>query len=193
MGAHSRVNRRLQPVRMSLGVVRNLSPDGFLRSLESAKRSLVVVVNCNVFTLITDRKSGSRPSSGWERSRPPKLGKANARAVASRELDSASIRKIGSGQSARYDEASIGGVASIKCTRWTPRGGRRQRARTEPPGTWEARSGVRRGQLPARSHKCRWGWFAASDGFIVALNRRSSRRGAKEPWPASSRVRSTGS
>jgi hypothetical protein len=160
---------------------------------ESAKQSLVVLVNCNVFTMIKDRKSCSRPQSGWERSRPLTLGQANARAVASRELGSASLHETGSGQSAGCDEACIGGEAPIRRTRRTPRGERRQRARTEPPGTWEARIGVQRGQLPARSHKCRRGRFAASEGFIVASSRRSSRRGAKEPWPASRRVRSTGS
>ena len=153
--------------------------------------SLVVLVNCNVFTLITDRKSGSRPLSGWERSRPLTLGKANARAVASRELGSASLHEIGSGQSAGCDEACIGGEAAIRCTRRTPRGERRQRARTEPSGTWEARSGVHRGQPLAGSHNCRRGRIAASEGRIVAEISRSSREGAKAPWPASRRVRGT--
>ncbi len=161
---------------------------------ESAKQSLVVLVNCNVLTVIKDRKSRSQPLSEWERSRPLKLGKANARAVASRELGSASLGKIGSGQSAESDEACIGGEASIKRTHRTPRGGRRQRARKEPPGTWEARFGVlapRAGQPLAGSHN-RWrGQIAASDGLIVVSICRSSRQGAKEPWPESSRVRGT--
>ena len=161
--------------------------------LESAKQSLVVLVNCNVFTMIKDRKSCSRPQSGWERSRPPKLGNANARAVASRELDSASLRKIGSGQPAGCGEASIGREASIKSTDRTPRGERRQRARKEPSGTWEARAGVRRGQPLAGSHNRQRGRVAASEGRIVASSRRSSRRGAKAPGPASSRVRGNGS
>jgi hypothetical protein len=158
---------------------------------ESAKRSLVVLVNCNVFTMIDDRESCSRPRSGWERSCPPKLGKANARAVASRELGSASLHKTGSGQPAGCGEASIGREASINNTDRTPRGERRQRARTEPSGTWEARSGVPRGQPLTGSHNRRWGRIAASEGRIVALIRRSSWRGAKAPWPASSRVRGT--
>jgi hypothetical protein len=157
---------------------------------ESAKQSLVVLVNCNVLTMVRDRKPCSRPLSGRGRPRPLRLGKANARAVAFRELGSASLHEIGSGQSAECDEASIGGEASIKCTRRTPRGERRQRARTEPPGTWEARSGVL-GQPSTGSHN-RWrGRIAASDGLIVVRIRRSSRRGAKEPWPESSGVRST--
>jgi hypothetical protein len=36
--------------------------------------------------------------------------------------------------------------------------GRRQRARTEPSGTWEARSGVQRGPPLAGSHNRPWGW-----------------------------------
>ena len=163
---------------------------------ESAKQSLVVLVNCNVFTMIKDRKSCSRPQSGWERSRPLTLGKANARAVASRELGSASLHEIGSGQSAGCDEASIGGEAAIRGTRRTPRGERRQRARTEPLGTWEARFGVLAcgaGQPLAGSHNRRRGRIAASEGLIVASIGRSSRPGAKEPWPGSSGVRGTGS
>jgi hypothetical protein len=162
-------------------------------SVFSGKRqaSLVVLVNCNVFTMIRDRKSCSRPRSGWERSRPLKLGEANARAVASRELGSASLHKTGSGQSAGYDEARTGGVASISRTHRTPRGERRQRARIEPAGTWEARSGVQRGQPLTGSHNRRRGRIAASEGRIVVTIRRSSRRGAKAPWPASSRVRRT--
>lgn len=79
-------------------------------------------MNGNVFTLITVRKSGSQPRSGRERSGPPKLGQANARAVTSRELDSASLRKLGRGQSAEDDEARIGGGAAIMCIRRNLRG-----------------------------------------------------------------------
>src|SRR6266496_3721814 len=143
-----------------------------------------------------DRESCNRPQSGWERSCPPKLGKANARAVASRELESASLHETGSGQPAGCGEASIGREGSINCTDRTPRGERRQRARKEPSGTWDARSGVLAwvGAPPsAGSDNRRRGRIAASDGLIVALNRRSSRRGAKEPWPASSGVRGAGS
>ena len=156
--------------------------------------SLVVLVNCNVLTMINGRESCSRPLSGWERSCPLKLGKANARAVASRELDSASLHKTGSGQPAECGEASIGREDSIPCTDRTPRGERRQRARKEPLGTWEARYGVlarKAGQPLAGSHN-RWrGRIAASDGLIVVSICRSSRQGAKEPWPESSRVRGT--
>ena len=156
--------------------------------------SWMVLVNCNVLTLVNGRKPGSRPLRGWGRPCPWTLGKANARAVVSRELGSASLREIGSGQSAEYDEASIGGEDSITRTRRAPRGGRRQRARTEPAGTWEARFGVLAGpgQPSAGSHNRRRGRIAASDGLIVAVNLRSSRRGAKEPWPESSRVRGAG-
>src|SRR2546427_10534317 len=95
------------------------------RYSESAKQSLVALVNCNVLIMVTDRKPCSRPQGGRERSCPPRLGKVNARAVASRELGTASLREIGSGQTAEYDESSIGREASIMCTDRTPRGGRR--------------------------------------------------------------------
>jgi len=159
------------------------------RYSESAKQSLVALVNCNVLIMVTDRKPCSRPQGGRERSCPPRLGKVNARAVASREVGTASLREIGSGQTAEYDEASIGREASIMCTDRTPRGGRRQRARKEPAGTWETRFGVFKGQPLAGSHNRERGRIAVSDGLIVAKNSRSSREGAKEPWPESSRVR----
>jgi len=81
-----------------------------------------------------------------ERSATLKLGKANARAVASRELGSASLRKDGSGQPAELGEASTGLEATTRSTERTPRGGRRQRARKEPAGTWETRFGIHRGK-----------------------------------------------
>src|SRR5579864_8876521 len=139
--------------------------------------------------MIKDRKSCSRLLSGWERSRPLKLGKANVRAVASRELGSASLRKPGVASPPNWGEASIGGEVSIRSTRRTPRGGRRQRARKETPGTWEAprRAGCR--QPWTGIHNGSWGGEAASDGLIVALIFRSSREGAKEPWPETSGVR----
>jgi hypothetical protein len=61
----------------------------------------------------------------------------------------------------------------------------------EPSGTWEARSGVHRGQPLAGSHNRQRGQIAASEGRIVVWIRRLSRRGAKAPWPASRRVRGT--
>jgi len=119
----------------------------------------------------------------------PKLGEANARAVASRELGSASLHLNGSGQPAGCGEASIGWEETTARTSRTPRGERRQRARKEPPGTWETRFGIQWGKPLTGSHN-RWrGRTAVSDGLIVAVNSRSSREGAKEPWPGSSRVR----
>ena len=158
--------------------------------LESAKQSLVVLVNCKVLIMVRDRKPCSRPQSGWERSRPLTLGKVNARAVASRELDSASLRILGSGQPAESGEARIGREASIRRTDRTPRGERRQRARKESPGTWEAlrRAGASR-PLWTGSHNGLGGGGAAADGFRGAGKSRSSRDGAKEPWPESSGVR----
>src|SRR2546430_17005624 len=120
--------------------------------------------------MVTDRKPCSRPQGGRERSCPPRLGKVNARAVASRELGTASLREIGSGQTAEYDEASIGRGASIMCTDRTPRGGRRQRAREEPAGTWEARFGVSEGQPLTGSDNRQRGRIAGSGGRLAAMN-----------------------
>jgi hypothetical protein len=143
--------------------------------------------------MIKDRESCSRPLSGWERSCPLKLGKANVRAAAFGELGSASLREIGSGQSAGFGEASIAGADSIRRPQRTPRGERRQRARKEPSGTWEALRRAGRRQPRIGSHNSPWGDEAASDGLIVAVISRLSREGAKEPWPGSSGVRRTGS
>ena len=143
--------------------------------------------------MIIGRKSCSRTQSEWGRPCSLRLGEANARAVASRELGSASLHLNGSGQPAGCGEASIGWEASIRRTDRTPRGERRQRARKELSGTWETPPGVlaaRPGQLPAGSHNRLVGRDGESDGLIVAEKFRLSRDGAKEPWPGSCRVRS---
>ena len=144
--------------------------------------------------MINGRESCSRPLSGQERSWPLKLGKANARAVAESELGLAWLRKLGAASLPEEVKPGLVGKDSIRSTSRAPRGGRRQRAQKEPPGTWEARFGVlarRAGQLLAGSHNRLWGQIAASDGFIVARSCRSSRQPAKEPWPQSSGVRGT--
>ena len=87
--------------------------------------------------MIIGRKSCSCVQSVGERSSALKLGKAKARAVASRELGSASLRKTESGQPAEYGEASTALEASTKRTERTLRGGRRQRVPRERLGTWE--------------------------------------------------------
>src|SRR6266852_4783235 len=142
--------------------------------------------------MIIGRKSCNQPRSGGEQSSAPRPGKVNVRAVASRELVSASLHLEGSGQPAECGEASIGREASTKRTDRTPRGERRQRVRKEPSGTWEIPPGVRAdglGQLPTGSHNRLVGRTGMSDGLIVAVKFRLSRDGAKEPWPRSSRVR----
>jgi hypothetical protein len=70
---------------------------------------------------------------------------------------------------------------------------RRQRAQTVSSGTWEARPSspaAAAGQRSRRSHNSGLGGVAASERPIVAVNFRSSREGAKGPWPKSSGVRS---
>ncbi len=139
--------------------------------------------------MIIGRKSCSQTQSEWRRRCSQKLGEAKARAVASRELGSASLHLNGSGQPAELGEAITGREATTTGTDWTPRGERRQRALKEPAGTWETRFDVLRGQPLTGSHNRRWGRIAESDGLIVAAKSRLSRDGAKEPWPESCRVR----
>ena len=97
---------------------------------------------------------------------------ANARAVVYRELDSASLNATESGQPSRGGEASIGPEALTKCRGRTLRGERRQRAQTEPTGTWEARHGrsAARQQPPmGRIHNPQRRDAVASDRPIVAV------------------------
>ena len=104
------------------------------------------------------------------------------RAVATSELESASIHKDGSGQILRLSEASICQEAMFKSTGRTSRGERRQRARKEQPGTWD-----KPGAVSAQADKhdkginnlvgCR---IREADGFVVAM-KRGNARGAKEP------------
>src|SRR3972149_2887849 len=125
------------------------------------------------------RKSCSQLRSQWGRPGWFKLEKANARAVAIRELGSASLHK--SGVASLPDEAAHapGREATTVGTDRTPRGERRQRVQKEPAGTWETRFGVFRRQPLTGSHNRRRGRIAASEGLIVAVEVRASRGGAK--------------
>ena len=139
--------------------------------------------------MIIGRKSCSRTQSEWGQPCSLRLGGAKARAVAFRELVSASLHQIGSGQPAEWGEAITAREATTIRTDRALRGERRQRAPKEPAGTWETRFGVHRGQPLTGSHN-RWrGQVVVSDGLIVAEKSRLSRDGAKEPWPGSCRVR----
>ena len=139
--------------------------------------------------MINGRESCSRSLSERGRLCSLKLRGAKVRAVAVRELGTASLhkwewptRRIGAKPTSGREETTEG-------TDRTPRGERRQRVSKEPAGTWETRLGVLAGQPLAGSHN-RWrGRIAVSDGLIVAAKFRSSRKGAKEPWPGSCRVR----
>jgi hypothetical protein len=139
--------------------------------------------------MIIGRKSCSRTQSEWGRPCSLRLGEANARAVASRELGSASLHIEGVASLPDEVKPVPDWEATTIGTDRTPRGERRQRARKEPAGTWETRFGVFRGQPLTGSHN-RWrGRIAGSDGLIIAEKFRSSRDGAKESWPGSCRVR----
>ena len=132
-------------------------------------------MNCNVFIMINGRESCSQLCGWREQSCRTKPEAANARAVVSRELVSASLNVIESGQPSRRGEASISPEASTRCKGWTLRGERRQRAQTEPTGTWEARhsrSATRPEQPLKKIHNLRTGRVAASERPIVATNSR---------------------
>jgi hypothetical protein len=141
-----------------------------------AKRRLMVLMKCKVFIMVVGRKPCSRLCGGRERSRLSKPGKANARAVVFRELDSAPLNIVESGQPPRRGEASTGPEATTECKGRTLRGERRQRAQTEPSGTWEARydgSAARPGRLWKGSHNFLEGYVAASERSVVAAKFRS--------------------
>ena len=130
--------------------------------------------------MIISRKSCSQPRSAGEQSSTPRPRKANVRAVASRELVSASLHLDGSGQPAECGEASIGREASTIRIDRTPRGERRQRAQTEPTGTWEARHSspaLRRVQPLKGSHNLQRGLVWESERPIVA-----EKSGLKSGW-----------
>jgi hypothetical protein len=135
------------------------------------QESSVVLVKCNVFIMVNSRKPCSQLCGWWEQSCRSKPETANARAVVSRELVSASLNLIESGQPSRRGEARIGPEASTKCKGRTLRGERRQRVQTEPLGTWEARHrrpAVGRRQSLRGSHNLQRSGVAESDRPIVA-------------------------
>ena len=140
--------------------------------------------------MIIGRKSCSQTRNEWGRPCSLRLGEANARAVASRELGSASLHIVGVASLPNEVKPAPGREATTVGTDRTPRGERRQRAWKEPAGTWETRFGIHRGKPLTGSHNRRRGRIAVSDGLIVAGKFRLSRDGAKEPWPGSCRVRS---
>src|ERR1043166_6367041 len=105
--------------------------------------------------MIIGRKSCSRAQSVGERSATLKRGKANARAVASRELGSASLHVMGVASLPNEVKPALDREATTVGTDRTPRGERRQRARKESAGTWETRFGVLNGQPLRGSHNLR--------------------------------------
>lgn len=126
--------------------------------------------------MIKGQSSCSQLCGGREQFRRSKPEGAKARAVAFRELDSASLRLVESGQPSRRGEARIVPEALTVCRGRTLRGERRQRALTEPSGTWEARHrrpAARPGQPSKGSHNLWAGGVVASERPIVAVKFRS--------------------
>src|SRR5688572_15955026 len=116
--------------------------------------------------MIRGRTPCSQLCGRQEQSRWSKPEKANARAVAIRELVSASLlHKHESGQPLLLGEAHISPEASTRRRGWTLRGVRRQRAQKEPSGTWETRHSSpakRPGQRSKGSHNLWAGGAAVS-------------------------------
>jgi hypothetical protein len=135
------------------------------------QESSVVLMNCEVFIMVKGQKPCSQLCGWREQFRWPKPEAANARAVVYRELDSASLNENESGQPFRRGEASIGPEVLTKRRDRTLRGERRQRAQTEPTGTWEARhcrSAARQQPPMGRIHNPPRCGAVASDRSIVA-------------------------
>jgi hypothetical protein len=146
------------------------------------QESSVVLVNCEVFIMVKGQKPCSQLCGWREQFRWSKPEAANARAVVFRELDSASLSKTESGQPFRRGEASIGPEALTKCRGWTLRGERRQRAQTEPSGTWEARHrrpAARQQQPKGRRHNPLRCGAVESDRPIVAVKPRLESGGSQ--------------
>ena len=125
--------------------------------------------------MVKGQKSCSQLCGWWEQFCWPKPEAANARAVVFRELDSASLHVIESGQPSGEGEAHIGPEALTKRRGRTLRGVRRQRAQTEPTGTWETRHrrmAARQEQPMGRSHNPLRCGVVASDRLIVAAKSR---------------------
>src|SRR2546427_6898814 len=121
--------------------------------------------------MVNGQKSCSKLCGWREQSCRSKPGAEIAQAVVSRELESASLTVIESGKPSRGGEASNGLEALTKCRGRTLRGERRQRAQTEPPGTWEARHSrpaARQEQPMGRSHNPQRRGAVASERPIVA-------------------------
>ena len=128
-------------------------------------------MNCEVFIMVKGQKPCSQLCGWREQFRWSKPEAANARAVVSRELVPASLNVLESGQPFRRGEARTVPEASTRRKGRTLRGERRQRAQTEPPGTWEAqhsRSAARPEQPGEESHNLALGHVAESDRPIVA-------------------------
>jgi len=129
------------------------------------------LMNCEVFIMVKGQKPCSQLCGWREQFRWSKPEAANVRAVVFHELDSASLNEDESGQPFRRGEASTGPEALPKCRGRTLRGERRQRAQTEPTGTWEAqhrRTAARQPQPIGRSHNPQRCNAVASDRPVVA-------------------------
>jgi hypothetical protein len=160
---------------------------------ESAKRSLVVVVSCKELIMITGRESCSCVQSVVGRPAALRLGKAKMRAVALSELESASLHEVGvASPSDRVKPAleektrprAFSGLPGVK-------GDSAHRNNHQELGRPCLNLGRKAGERASGSHNRRAVGNRESEGLIVVRIHWSSRWGAKEPWPETSRVRGT--
>jgi len=161
------------------------------RISESAKQSLVVVVNCNELIMIRGRESCSCAQSVAGQPAAPKLGKAKVRAVVSANSVQPRYAKAGVASLSDVVKPALEGKSRPRAPFKLPgvRGDSAHRNNPQELGRPCPNSGPVAGERTTGSHN-RWAvGTRESDGLIVAGKFRLSRDGAQEPWPESSRDR----
>jgi hypothetical protein len=158
---------------------------------ESAKQSLVVVVKCNELIMITGREACSRVQSVVGRPAAFKLGKAKVRAVAFANSIQPRYTKAGVASLSEMVKPALEGKIRPEAPFKHPgvRGDRAHPNNHQELGRPCLNLGPLTGERTSGSHNRRALRIRESDGLIVAAKSPSSRDGAKEPWPESSRVR----
>ena len=155
---------------------------------ESAKQSLVVVVKCNELIMIEGRESCSCVQSVAGQPAAPKLGKAKMRAVASANSVQPRYAKVRVASLSKMVKPALEGKtrprAPFKLS--GVRGDSAHRNNHQELGRPCLIFSLAAGGRTLGSHNQRAVRDRESDGLVVAANFRSSREGAKEPWPESS-------
>ena len=163
----------------------------------SGKRqaSLLAVVKCNELIMITGRESCSCVQSVVGQPAAPKLGKAKVRAVASANSVQPRYANMGVASLSEMVKPALEGKSRPRAPFKLPGvgGDSAHRNNHQELGRPRLSLSPEVGERTSGSHNRRALRSGESDGLIVAEKSWSSRDGAKEPWPESSRVRGTGS